>query len=66
MVSGRVIATFFHVDSFGYAMLGALIVSNVSGVLNVLTGGTKARVSFQRRPPPSDKKQDDDGHRADR
>jgi putative membrane protein len=53
---------FFQVDSFGYAILGALIISIVSGVLNGLTGNTKARVSFQRRPPPSNKKPDDDGH----
>jgi putative membrane protein len=53
---------FFHVDSFGYAFLGALIISIVSGVLNVLTGNTKARASFQRRPPPPDKKPGDDGN----
>lgn len=53
---------FFHVDSFGYALLGALIISIVSGALNVLTGNTKARVSFQRRPPPSNKRPDDDSN----
>jgi len=52
---------FFHVDSFGYAFLGALIISLISGALNVLTGNTKARVSIQRRPPPSNKRPDDDG-----
>ena len=57
-----VLLPFFHVDSFGYAVLGALIISLISGALNVLTGNTKARVSFQRRPPPSNKKPDDDGH----
>ena len=41
---------FFHVDSFGYAFLGALIISVISIALNVLTGN--ARVSVQRRPPP--------------
>jgi putative membrane protein len=42
---------FFHVDSFGYAFLGALIISVISIALNVLTGN--ARVSVQRRPPPA-------------
>jgi putative membrane protein len=41
---------FFHVDSFGYAFLGALIIWVISGVLNLLTGN--ARVSVQRRGPP--------------
>ena len=40
---------FFHVDSFGYAFLGALIISVISVVLNLLTGN--ARVTVQRRPP---------------
>jgi putative membrane protein len=48
---------FFHVDSFGYALLGALIISFISIALNVLTGN--ARVTIQRRPPPP-KKSDDD------
>src|SRR5262249_20676813 len=46
----------FQVDSFGYAFLGALVISIVSVALNILTGG--ARVKIQRRPPP--KKSDDD------
>jgi hypothetical protein len=37
------------VNSFGYAFLGALIISVISVALNVLTGN--ARVSVQRRPP---------------
>jgi putative membrane protein len=41
---------FFHVDSFGYAFLGALIISIISVALNVLTGS--ARVSVQRPAPP--------------
>jgi len=47
---------FFHVDSFGAAFLGALIISVVSIVLNIMTGN--ARVTVQRRPSP--KKDDDD------
>jgi putative membrane protein len=54
-----VLLPFFHVDSFGYAFLGALIISLISGALNVLTGNAKARISIQRRPPT--KKPDDDG-----
>jgi putative membrane protein len=53
---------FFHVENFGYALLGALIISFISGTLNILTGISKARISIQRRPPPSNKKPDDDGH----
>ena len=54
-----VLLLFFHVDSFGYAFLGALIISIVSVVLNILTGS--GRVTVQRRPPPSQKSDDDNG-----
>jgi putative membrane protein len=40
----------FQVDSFGFAFLGALIISFVSLVLHFSTGG--ARVTVRRRPPP--------------
>lgn len=40
---------FFHVDSFGYAFLGAIIISVISVALNVLTGNSPLKVS--RRPP---------------
>mgnify|MGYP001546641765 CR=1 FL=1 len=53
---------FFHVDLFRYAILGALIISLVSGALNVLTGNSRARIVVQRRPPPPGKKPDDDGN----
>ena len=52
-------APYFQVDSFGFAFLGALIISIVSVALNVLTGN--ARVTVQRRPPPPKKPRDDDG-----
>ena len=52
---------YFQVNTFGAALLGALIISIVSGALNVLTGNTKARVSIQRRPPPP-RKPDNDGN----
>ena len=40
----------FMVSSFGYAFLGALIISIISVALNLLTGN--ARVSVQHRRPP--------------
>jgi putative membrane protein len=43
---------YFQVNTFGSAVLGALIISIASGVLNVLTGITKSRISIQRGPPP--------------
>ena len=47
----------FAVDSFGAAFLGALIISIVSLVLNLLTGGGRTKVRFERRrqPPNSDR-----------
>ena len=51
-----ILLPFFHITSdgvnfsFGYAFLGAIIISVISIALNVLTGN--ARVSIQRRPPP--------------
>ena len=46
----------FAVDSFGAAFLGALVISIVSLLLNLLTGGSRAQVHFQhrRRPPDSE------------
>jgi putative membrane protein len=49
----------FHVDSFGFAFLGALIISIVSLMLHVLTGTGNARMTIRRGPPPK-KKSDDD------
>lgn len=46
---GALLEPSFKVVSFGYAFLGALIISIISIALNVLTGN--ARVSVQRRPP---------------
>ncbi len=53
---------YFVVDTFGAALLGALIISIISGTLNLLTGNTNARITIQRRPPPSGKKPGDDGN----
>lgn len=46
----------FHVESFWWAFGGALIISIVSLVLNVLTGNTRSHVKVQRgqQPPRSD------------
>ena len=52
-----IIIPHFQVDSFGFAFLGALIISIVSLFLNVATGNTKLSV---RRGPRRGKKSDDD------
>jgi len=57
---GVLMGAHFQVDSFGFAFLGAIIISIVSIALNALTGAGNASVTFQRRPPPP-KKSDDDG-----
>ena len=53
----------FKVDSFGWAFLGALIISVVSLALNVLTGTGNSRFTIRRvsRPPPATKRNDGDG-----
>ena len=57
---GVLMGAHFQVDSFGFAFLGAIIISIVSLALNALTGTGYTRVTFQhrQRPPKSDK---DDG-----
>jgi putative membrane protein len=46
----------FRVDSFGWALLGAVLISIVSLLLNVLTGTGNSRIQFRRgqRPPDSE------------
>ena len=51
----------FQVDSFGFAFLGALIISVVSIALNFLTGASNTRVTFQRRRPPRNPHDDSNG-----
>ena len=52
---GNLLRPHFSVDSFWTAFWGALVVSIVSVVLNILTGTGKTQVRFRRhRPPPSD------------
>lgn len=48
----------FEIDGFGWALLGALIISIVSTVLNLLTGKSRVEVRHRRRPPSRD---DDNG-----
>jgi putative membrane protein len=43
---------YFEVDSFWAAFLGALVISIVSLLLNLVTGSNRARVRAQRRPRP--------------
>jgi putative membrane protein len=49
---GVLMGTHFQVDSFGFAFLGAIIISIVSIALNAMTGMGSARVTFQHRPRP--------------
>jgi len=57
-----IMGTHFEVESFGWAMLGSLIISVISLPLNLLTGGGNARFTFRRsRRPPGSKPGDDDG-----
>ena len=58
---GVLMGPYFQVDSFGFAFLGALIISVVSIALNILTGTGGARVTIQRRPRSPKNPPDDDG-----
>ena len=51
----------FHVDGFWWAVVGALIISIVSLLLNSITGTGDARVSVHRGKPPVKKNDDKDG-----
>jgi putative membrane protein len=48
---GYLLSPNFNVDSFGYAFLGALIISIVSIFLNAMTGN--ARISIKKGGPPN-------------
>ena len=52
---------FFHVDSFGYAFLGALLISVISVVLNSLTGNSPNSFYHRFGPPPPPPRRKDDG-----
>ncbi len=58
LLVGWLLGPHFSVHGFGAAFLGALIISLVSGLLNVLTG--RSRMRFRRRRPP-DARDDGDG-----
>jgi putative membrane protein len=51
----------FHVDSFGAAFWGALIISLVSLLLNSLTGSGNSRLEFRRRRSRDSDRHDDGG-----
>ena len=57
---GVLMGPHFQVDSFGFAFLGALIISIVSIALNILTGGARVTVQRRRPPPPKNPGDDDD------
>jgi putative membrane protein len=57
---GVLMGPHFQVDSFGFAFLGALIISIVSIALNVMTGGARVTVQRRRSPPPKNSNDDDD------
>jgi putative membrane protein len=44
----------FQVDSFGWALLGSLVIGVISLVLNTLTKSGESRVQFRRGKGPSD------------
>ena len=50
---GSVLAPHFKVDGFWDAFWGALIISIVSTVLNVLTGTNRTRVTIPSPPSPA-------------
>ncbi len=53
---GWLLQPHFRVDSFGAAFWGALVITFVSFVLNLLTGNGPSRIEFHRsrRRPPDD------------
>ncbi len=56
---GVLMGPYFQVDSFGFAFLGAIIISIVSIALNALTGMSHTRITFQHRPRPPKSDKDD-------
>lgn len=48
----------FEVESFGWAMLGSLIIGVISLPLNIITGAGKTRVTIRRQQRPPDSKSD--------
>lgn len=44
---------YFHVENFWAAFFGAAIIWIISGIANLFTGGSRARLSVKRWPPSS-------------
>ncbi len=59
---GVLLAPQFQVDSFGYAFLGALIISVIAIALNLLTGNVRGSIRIQRGRPPGPPKPPDGGN----
>jgi putative membrane protein len=51
---GSVLQPHFRVDTFWDAFWGALVISIVSVLLNLVVGGSRSRVRFERHRPPPD------------
>jgi putative membrane protein len=58
---GLILGGHFEVDGFLSAFLGAIIISFVSLVLNLLIGTNKATIQVRRRGPPRDRGPGGDG-----
>lgn len=52
---GQVMQPHFQVDSFIYALAGAVLISIFTVILNALTGAKGTRVHVRRSPPPPDR-----------
>src|SRR5258707_11311078 len=59
--TGWLLAPHFSVAGFGPAFLGALIISIVSFILNILTGTGRSRIHFRRVVPPRNPSDDGGG-----
>jgi putative membrane protein len=51
----------FHVDTFWPAFWGALVISFISMLLNMLTGTGNSRITMRRGGPPPPSRHDDSG-----
>ena len=60
LLVGRIVNG-FTVENFGSAVLGAIIISVISLLLNSLTGAGKSRIQFRRGGPPRPPHRGDDG-----
>jgi putative membrane protein len=58
---GNLLRPEFSVDTFWSAFWGALVISFVSMVLNILTGASKAQFRIERRGPPKGRGSDGEG-----